>query len=116
MGCELDVPAPSTDVPASTSFRISCISSPCRVSFATLSFRPLNSGGLWLPVIIIPPCTSSLCSEKYWRGVGHRPTSTTLTPLELSAPARAPRTSCELSLASRPMLILSPSAPALSLR
>src|SRR5450759_4290646 len=55
---------------------------------ASPSLNPLYSGGLWEPVIWIPPTTVRLCCDQYASGVGTIPMSATSTPL-----ASSPRTS-----------------------
>ncbi len=56
--------------------------SPCSVSPAIIIFRPLYSGGLWLPVISTPVPVPRWCVAKYSSGVGTMPMSITPVPVE----------------------------------
>src|SRR3972149_1133607 len=94
----------------------SCISWPWMVSLPPLTLKPLYSGGLWLPVIIMPPSRLSEWSEKYCRGVGHSPMSTQSIPLFARPSIRAFRKALELNLTSLPIDTLSSFFPSLSKR
>ncbi len=63
--------------------------SPCSVSPAIIIFRPLYSGGLWLPVISTPVPVPSRCVAKYRTGVGTMPISITPMPVERRPSIRA---------------------------
>ena len=76
------LPSPSGYSAVSMISRIFCISGPYSVAWPTASLKPVNSGGLWLPVIITPPCASRWNREKYSVGVGTIPMSTTSTPVD----------------------------------
>ena len=54
-------PFPSRNAPRSMTRRSSWIRSPYSVPVPTHSLKPLNSGGLWLPVIMTPPS-----APKWW--------------------------------------------------
>src|SRR3990170_1777706 len=68
------------------------------------SLNPLNSGGLWLPVTITPPSAPNRKMEKYRRGVGQIPTSTTCIPADRIPSTRASRKEGEESRQSRPTM------------
>jgi hypothetical protein len=75
-------------LPDATRRRSSWIDSAASVSPSTIIFRPLYSGGLWLPVTITPEPVAKRCVAKYTMGVATTPMSITSTP-----PAVRPRAS-----------------------
>ena len=67
--------------------------------------NPLNSLGLWLPVIMTAPSASRCTAEKYSSGVGTTPISVTSQPESIRPSSRASRRRGELRRQSRPRLI-----------
>ena len=59
---------------------MSRMSSPCSVAPPSIIFRPLYSGGLWLPVTATPVPLPVSTVAKYTSGVGTMPMSITSTP------------------------------------
>src|SRR3972149_12325610 len=68
------------------------------------SLNPLNSGGLWPPLTLTPPAAPNRRMEKYRRGVGQIPTSTTSIPADRIPSTRASRKAGEESRQSRPTM------------
>src|SRR5690348_5965610 len=85
--------------------RTSWIDSPCSVPVPQTVLKPLNSLGLWLPVIMTAPLASRCTAEKYSSGVGTTPISVTSQPDSTRPWSSASRSRDELSRQSRPRLM-----------
>jgi len=62
MSACVTLPAPLSKSPRSTTPRSSWMRGPQIVLLPIAILKPLNSGGLWLPVIITPPSHGKWCS------------------------------------------------------
>src|SRR5579864_2404585 len=102
------LPRPRRRSRASMIRRTSWMVSPCSVVGPHTVLNPLNSPGLWLPVIMTAPLASRCTAEKYSTGVGTTPISVTSQPDSTRPSSSASRRRGELSRQSRPSVMERP--------
>src|SRR5579872_3294098 len=86
-------------------WRTSWMVSPCSVPEPQTVLNPLNSLGLWLPVIMTAPSALRCTAEKYSRGVGTTPISVTWQPESVRPSSNSSRRRGELRRQSRPSVM-----------